>query len=75
MRVGAGFLFSWTPGDMAELKCPEGSGALRGVPPPPHRLVHSGLGVALPVAGSRALAILGLWLWACGGRILTPRDE
>lgn len=35
MRVGAGFLFSWTPGDMAELKCPEGSGALRGVPPSP----------------------------------------
>lgn len=44
MRVGVGFLFSWTPGDMAELKCPEGSGVFRGAPCGP---VHSVLGVAL----------------------------
>ena len=58
MRVGVGFLFSWTPGDMAELKCPEGSGVFRGAPCRP---VHSVLGVALLMAG------VGLWpSWASG---------
>ena len=71
MHVEVGFLFSWTPGDMAELKCPKGSGALRGgcaAPPTPPRLPSSPCPwYGLARGGRRALTILDLWLWGCGG--------